>query len=143
MKVALLQVNTVVGDLAGNADRIAAGVREAARSHPDLILAPELALTGCPPRDLLLQGGVAERSLKVLEGLAADLHGAPPVIIGFAAQNPSGSGRSLQDAAALLEGGTIREVIGKTYLSPSGALDEGRYFEPAAGTPRILSIGER
>lgn len=143
MKVALLQVNTVIGDLAGNADRMAAGVREAARSRPDLILAPELALTGCPPRDLLLQGGFVERSLAVLEGLAADLRGAPPVIIGFAAQNPSCSGRSFHDAAALLEGGAIREVIGKTYLSPSGALDEGRYFEPAVGTPRVLSLGGR
>ena len=143
MKIALLQVNTVIGDLAGNADRIAAGVREAARSRPDLILAPELALTGCPPGDLLLQGGFVERSLEVLEGLAADLRDAPPVIIGFAAQNPSRPGRSFQNAAALIEGGTIREVIAKTYLSPSGALDEGRYFEPAAGAPRILSLGGR
>ena len=143
MKIALLQVNTVIGDLAGNADRIAAGVREAARSRPDVILAPELALTGCPPGDLLLQGGFVERSLEVLEGLAADLRDAPPVIIGFAAQNPSRPGRSFQNAAALIEGGTIREVIGKTYRSPSGALNESRYFEPVAGTPRVLNLGGR
>ena len=54
MKIALLQVNTVVGDLTGNADLIAAGVEEAAHSRPDLIVTPELSLTGCPPRDLLL-----------------------------------------------------------------------------------------
>ena len=56
MKVALLQVNTVIGDLAGNADRMAAGVREAARSRPDLILAPELALTDARP-DLSSKAG--------------------------------------------------------------------------------------
>ncbi|KUK61818.1 MAG: DNA-directed RNA polymerase, subunit H, partial [Methanoculleus marisnigri] len=61
MKISLLQVNTVVGDLAGNADRIAAGVGEAARCRPDLIVTPELSLPGCPPRDLLLDKGFIGR----------------------------------------------------------------------------------
>ncbi|GLI46474.1 NAD+ synthase [Methanoculleus bourgensis] len=140
MKLALLQVNTVVGDLTGNAGRIAAGAEEAARSRPDLILAPELSLTGCPPRDLLLGRGFVERSLEVLEDLAADLEDAPPVIVGFAAQDRAGPGRPLLNAAALLRDGAVRETFGKTHLSPSGAFDEGRYFEPAAGAPRVLSI---
>ena len=143
MKIALLQVNTVVGDLTGNADLIAAGVEEAAHSRPDLIVTPELSLTGCPPRDLLLGRGFVERSLEVMEDLAADLEDAPPVIVGFAAQDRAGPGRPLLNAAALLRDGAVRETFGKTHLSPSGALDEGHYFEPAAGAPRVLLLAGR
>ncbi len=141
MKLTLLQVNTVIGDLRGNADLIAAGVLEAAHSRPDLILTPELSLTGCFPGDILLGKGFVDESLSVLEALAADLEGAPPVIVGLAVPNRSGRGRPLFNAAALLQGGGVQETIAKTYLSPCGPLEEGRYFEPAARGPRVLSIG--
>ncbi len=142
MKISLLQVNTVVGDLVGNADRIAACVGEAARYRPDLIVAPELSLPGCPSRDLLLDAGFIGRSLAVLEDLAADLADAPPVLVGFAAPNPAGTGRPLFNAAALLRNGAVGETFRKARLS-SGALDEGRYFEPAAPTPQLLRLGGR
>ena len=142
MKIALLQVNTVVGDLRGNADLIAAGVEEAARSRPDLIVTPELSLTGCPPRDLLLVKGFAERGLAVLEDLATDLADAPPVLVGLAVPNPAGTGRPLFNAAALLRDGAVQKTSGKTYLS-SGPLDEDRYFEPAPGAPHVLHIAGR
>ncbi|NLZ31111.1 MAG: NAD+ synthase, partial [Methanomicrobiales archaeon] len=118
-----------------------AGVLEAARSRPDLILTPELSLTGCFPGDILLGKGFVDESLSVLEALAADLEGAPPVIVGLAVPNRSGRGRPLFNAAALLQGGRVQETIAKTYLSPCGPLEEGRYFEPAARGPRVLSIG--
>ncbi|MDV2482058.1 NAD+ synthase [Methanoculleus sp. Wushi-C6] len=142
MKISLLQVNTVVGDLSGNADRIAAGVEEASRFRPDLIVTPELSLPGCPARDLLLERGFAERGLSVLEDLAADLAGAPPVLVGFAEPNLSGRGRPLYNAAALLRGGVVEETFRKARLS-SGILDEGRYFEAAAPTPQVFRLGER
>jgi NAD+ synthase (glutamine-hydrolysing) len=141
MKISLLQVNTVVGDLAGNAGRIAAGAREAARHRPDLIVAPELSLTGCPPRDLLLQAGFITRSLAVLDDLAAGLADAPPVLVGFAEPNPAGTGRPLFNAAALLRDGEVRGTFRKTAIS--GSFDEGRYFEPAAGSPGTFHLGER
>jgi NAD+ synthetase len=144
MKIALLQMNTIVGDLRGNADLIATGVEEAARSRPDLIVTPELSLTGYPPRDLLLWKGFVEQSLSVLEDLAAGLEDAPPVIVGLAVPNRrEGTGRPLFNAAALLRDGKILETIGKTYLSSSGTLDENRYFEPASGAPRVLCLGRR
>ncbi len=142
MKISLLQVNTVVGDLAGNADRIAAGVGEASRHRPDLIVAPELSLPGCPSRDLLLDAGFIARNLTVLEDLAVDLSDAPPVLVGFAAPNPAGTGRPLFNAAALLRDGGVEETFRKARLSP-GPLDEDRYFEPAAPDPRVLRLGGR
>ncbi len=141
MKISLLQVNTVVGDLTGNADRIAAGVEEASRFRPDLIVTPELSLPGCPPRDLLLDKGFPERGLAVLESLAADLSGAPPVLVGFAEPNLSGTGRPLYNAAALLRDGVIGERFRKTRIS--GIFDEDRYIEPAAPTPQVLRLGTR
>ncbi|KAF5049896.1 Glutamine-dependent NAD(+) synthetase [anaerobic digester metagenome] len=142
MKISLLQVNSVVGDLAGNADRIAAGVEEAARYRPDLIVAPELSLPGCPSRDLLLDAGFIDRGLAVLEDLAANLVDTPPVLVGFAAPNLSGTGRPLFNAAALLRGGEIKETFHKTRLS-LGVLNESRYFEPAGVNPGILRLGGR
>ncbi|NMA10042.1 Glutamine-dependent NAD(+) synthetase [Methanoculleus chikugoensis] len=141
MKISLLQVNTVVGDLTGNADRIAAGVREASRHGPDLIVAPELSLIGCPSRDLLLQAGFITRSLAVLNDLAAGLADAPPVLVGFAEPTPAGIDRPLFNAAALLRDGEVRETFRKT--STSDGFDEGRYFEPAAGGPGAFRLGER
>ena len=148
MKIALLQVNTVAGDIAGNAGRIAAGAGEAARHRPDLVVTPELALPGCPPRDLLLERGFVERSLAVLDDLAADLGGAPPVLVGLAAPNLSGKGRSLFNAAALIRGGAVEATFNKARLSP-GIFDENRYFEPGvpqafrlAGQTIGVSIGE-
>jgi len=140
MKISLLQVNTVVGDLAGNADRIAAGVGEASRFRPDLIVTPELALPGCPSRDLLLQNGFIERGLAVLEDLAARLAGAPPVLVGFAEPNLSGRGRPLFNAAALLRGGVVEKTFQKSRISP-GILDETRYFEPAVPSSELLALG--
>ena len=142
MKISLLQVNTVVGDLTGNADRIAAGVGEASCYRPDLVVTPELSLTGCPPRDLLLGKGFVKRSLAVLEDLAADLRDAPPVLVGLAAPNLAGTGRTLFNATALLRNGAVEETFRKARLSP-GIFDEDRYFEPAALIPQILRLGGR
>ncbi|HON39849.1 MAG TPA: NAD+ synthase [Methanoculleus sp.] len=140
MKVSLLQVNTVVGDLAGNAGRIAAGAREAARDRPDVIVAPELSLTGCPLRDLLLRPGFAARALSALDELAASLAGAPPVIIGLPIANPAGTGRPAFNAAALIREGEVAEIFRKPSISP-GVLDEDRYFEPAGGEIPFIRFG--
>ncbi len=142
MKIALLQVNTIAGDITGNADRIAAGVREAARHRPDLIVTPELALPGCPPRDMLLERGFVEQNLAVLGDLAVILRDRPPVLVGLAAQNPSGMGRPLSNAAALLRGGKVEAIFRKARLS-SDILDEGRYFEPGSEAPQAFCLGDK
>ena len=142
MKIALLQVDTVVGDLSGNADRMATGVAEISRLRPDLIVTPELSLPGCPCRDLLLDRGFIKRGRTVLEDLAVDLAGSPPVLVGFAEPNTSGRGRPLFNAAALIRDGAVEEPFRKSCLSP-GLFDEDRYFEPAPGSPGVFCLGGR
>ncbi|MDM7940304.1 MAG: hypothetical protein QUS07_08180 [Methanothrix sp.] len=92
MKLALLQLNPTVGDLIGNADRIARAVREA---KADLAVTSELALLGYPPRDLLLNADFVQRSWEILHKLAKDLANSPPVLVGVAEVNPSEVGLSL------------------------------------------------
>src|SRR5947207_3370168 len=105
MKIALLQINPTVGDLAGNARLIATAVREAGTKGADLAVTPELALVGYLPRDLLLSAGFVNRSWHHLDELAEALAGEPPVLVGLPEPNPSDEGRPLFNAAALLSGG--------------------------------------
>src|SRR5215217_3886894 len=104
MKIALLQVNPTVGDLAGNARRILDALREAAASGADLAATPELALVGYLPRDLLLSPGFVAHSWQRLEALARDAADLPPVLVGIPEPNPSDQGRPLFNTAVLLRG---------------------------------------
>lgn len=142
MRLTLLQINTTVGDLDGNAERIRAAVRKACLQRPALIVAPELALSGYPPRDLLLTDRFVARASEVLDGLAEDLADAPPVLVGVPERNPEAAGRPLYNAAALLHGGRVRETFHKTLLPTYDVFDEDRYFEPARGA-QILRLGDR
>src|SRR6185295_7293755 len=92
MKIALLQVNPTVGDVAGNARRILEALRQAAAAGADLAATPELALVGYLPRDLLLSAGFVRKSWDVLETLARDAADLPPVLVGLPEPNPSDEG---------------------------------------------------
>jgi NAD+ synthase (glutamine-hydrolysing) len=140
MKLALLQLNPTVGDLTGNADLIASAVRRV-NADVDLAVTSELALLGYPPRDLLLNEDFIKRSWDVLEGLAQELKGAVPVLVGLAEPNPADVGRPLFNSAALLRQGNVVRTFHKTLLPTYDVFDEDRYFEPAC-KPQILEIGE-
>src|SRR4051812_46162661 len=109
MKIALLQVNPIVGDLAGNAQRILDALVTAAAAGATLAAAPELSLVGYLPRDLLLSTGFVTRSWQALEKLARDAAGLPPVLVGLPEPNPSDEGRPLFNSAALLRDGRIEQ----------------------------------
>ncbi len=136
MKIALLQLNPTVGDLSGNAARIARAVRGL---RADLAVTSELVLLGYPPRDLLLNAGFVRRSWDVLANLAADLKGSPPVLVGLAEPNPAEAGRPLFNSAALLRDGQVERTFRKTLLPTYDVFDEDRYFEPACEPP-ILEL---
>jgi NAD+ synthase (glutamine-hydrolysing) len=140
MKLALLQLNPTVGDLTGNADLIASAARRT-DADVDLAVTSELALLGYPPRDLLLNEDFIKRSWNVLEGLAQDLKGAVPVLVGLAEPNPAEVGRPLFNSAALLRQGKVDRTFHKTLLPTYDVFDEDRYFEPAC-KPQILELGK-
>ncbi|MDD1758884.1 MAG: NAD+ synthase [Methanotrichaceae archaeon] len=128
MRLALLQLNPTVGDLKGNAEKIAAKVCQV---EADLVITSELSLLGYPPRDLLFNANFIKRSLEVLRQLAADLANYPPILVGFAEPNTEEVGRPLFNAAALLERGKVKCTFYKTLLPTYDVFDEDRYFEPA------------
>ena len=136
MKIALLQINPTVGDLSGNAELIANGAREAGRLGADLVVTPELALLGYLPRDLLLKKSFIDDSWAVLEQLAEELAGGPPVLVGLAEPNRESVGRPLFNVAALLRAGKVTDVFRKSLLPTYDVFDEDRYFEP--GPPNQL-----
>ena len=142
MRIALLQQNAVVGDLAGNAARLADAVRRARDLGAELCLAPELALTGYPPRDLLLSASFVRDARSRLDGLAAELADCPPLLAGLPTVNESGTGRPLRNSAALVRDGRVEALFHKTLLPTYDVFDEDRYFEPGDG-PRRLRAGRR
>ncbi|MGO9896614.1 MAG: NAD+ synthase [Bryobacteraceae bacterium] len=137
MRVALLQINTTAGDLAGNAARIVAGTRQAGERGADLVVTPELALLGYLPRDLLMREGFIRRGEQTLAAMARELASAPPLLVGTATLNPCDVGRPLFNSAVLLGGGSVGQQFHKTLLPTYDVFDEDRYFESARG-PQIL-----
>jgi NAD+ synthase (glutamine-hydrolysing) len=124
MRLALAQINTVVGDLDGNRERILGRLAEAKDAGADLVLFPELAVTGYPPEDLLLRPGfirAAERSLaeiaRAARGIVA-LVGTPHFE------------RDLYNACAVCAAGEVKAVYRKRFLPNYGVFDEDRYFAP-------------
>jgi len=142
MRIALAQLNTTVGDVAGNERRVLEAYRRAVEAGVELVVTPELSLTGYPPRDLLLRDSFIEANLAALERLAASV-GETGLIVGFVGRNPARPGRPLTNAAALLHRGRVTAIRTKTLLPTYDVFDEDRYFEPAAENAVIHWEGHR
>ena len=142
MRLALAQLNPLVGDLAGNGELILAASHQAAAQGADLVLTPELSLWGYPPRDLLLRPSLIREQGAVLNQLAASLAQELPqlaVLVGMA--EPSGAAPlpNLFNAVALVEAGSWRVVARKRLLPTYDVFDEQRYFCAATG-PSVLEL---
>lgn len=129
MKVGLAQINPAVGDFRGNTTKIQSFYQDAVKQDCGLVVFPELALTGCHPRDLLLRRAFANAANKALEALARRI-GRVPALVGTITVNPSAPGRCLFNSAALLRNGAVEALFHKRLLASHGAIDEDRYFEP-------------
>ena len=128
MRLALAQLNALVGDLEGNGARILAAAQEASRQGARLVLTPELSLWGYPPRDLLLRTALLARQERVLAELAARLPRGVAVLVGVAEPIAAGGQPALYNAVALVELGGWR-IVGRKRLLPSyDVFDERRYF---------------
>ena len=133
MKIALAQTNTTVGDLCGNAQRILSFSRRAADSHADVVVFPELTLTGYPPRDLLEKQSFLDGVEEQLERIAAESAGLNLAIVcGTVTRTGSSSGNPIFNTAAVLKGGRVVFRQNKMLLPSYDVFDEKRYFEPAA-----------
>jgi NAD+ synthetase len=130
VKIALAQLNTTVGDLSGNEAKILTAYHRAVAAGVELLVLPELAITGYPPRDLLSRAHFVEQNLAVLDRLAAAT-GPVGLLVGFVGRNPHRPGRESTNSAALLQNGRILAVRHKTLLPTYDVFDEDRYFEPA------------
>ena len=142
MRIALAQLNTTVGDIAGNERLVLEAYRRGVDAQVDLVLTPELSLTGYPPRDLLLREAFIRANQAALERLAAAV-GDVGLIVGFVGENPVRPGRPLTNAAALLHRGQVVAIRTKTLLPTYDVFDEDRYFEPASQNAVIHWEGRR
>src|SRR5437773_11952601 len=115
MKIALAQINTTVGDFAGNEAKILAAYRRGAAAGVEMVVVPELATTGYPPRDLLLKGGFIKNNLALLDRLAAGTS-KPGLVVGYVGENARRPGRDATNAVALLQNGRILATRIKTLL---------------------------
>ncbi|MDR9450200.1 MAG: NAD+ synthase [Acidimicrobiia bacterium] len=147
LRVAGAQLNLVVGDLEGNYDRIARVMMWAEEQSADVLLLPELAITGYPPEDLLIRPAFIQANLDVLRRLAV-LAGEVVTVVGFADRvgpvaDPleDAAVRCVANAAALLYRGEIRGVYHKVLLPNYGVFDEDRYFVPGRERSRIWDVG--
>ncbi len=131
MRVALLQLNHTVGDVPGNAGRIEAAVRHAAAQGARLCVATELALSGYPPQDLLLDRPFVAACRRELEALAGRLAGLPPLLVGLPEENAGTVGNPAFNAAALCRDGRVESWCRKVLLPTYDVFDERRYFQPA------------
>mgnify|MGYP001576994587 CR=1 FL=1 len=132
MKIALAQINTTVGDFGGNVDKILTYARSAKERGADLVVFPELALCGYPPRDLVEKSEFVQRSESELTRLAGLLPEIP-ALVGYVRGSRAKQGKGVADAAALLGGGVVVSDYAKVLLPFYDVFDESRYFEPGPG----------
>lgn len=142
MKIALAQINTLIGDLTGNRDRILAAYQRGVAAGADLVVTPELAITGYPPRDLLLRRSFVEQNLRILDELAA-VTGRTGLVVGFVGRHESRPGREATNSVALLSEGKIQAIRHKMLLPSYDVFDEDRYFEPAADNAPVEFRGRK
>lgn len=150
MIITMVQMNSVIGDFKGNAQRIVEFTRKALaaapqEARPHLMVFPELALCGYPPMDLLDQDAFVEGSLSALRALQKELPQSVAVAVGYVDRNRTGSGRALVNAISVIADGKIVFTQAKTLLPTYDVFDEARYFEPARSrkvfTPPAGRIG--
>lgn len=130
MKLALAQLNPIVGDVAGNRRLVEAAVAQAVTAGADLVVCSELVLSGYPPKDLLLREGFVAACDRAVEELARTLPPEVGVLVGHPTQWQVPAGR-IANACSLLHGGRVIRTVQKQLLPNYDVFDERRYFRPA------------
>ena len=130
LRIAIAQINLLVGNIEGNTEHILEWTRRARdEMQADIIVFPELALTGYPPEDLLLRPGMYERVSSALNKLMLEINGIT-VLVGY----PEKTEQGIYNSVAVLENGACTAIARKNYLPNYSVFDEKRYFIPAKET---------
>lgn len=139
MKIAIAQLNLHVGNFESNHDKIIQYIKSAINSGNDLVVFPELAICGYPPRDFLEFNDFIEKCISSIQSIAKETKGIA-VILGGPSKNETGKGKPLFNSAYVLSNGKIQEVISKTLLPTYDIFDEYRYFEQSRGF-KVVEVG--
>jgi NAD+ synthase (glutamine-hydrolysing) len=137
LRLAAAQLDTVVGDLSGNVDRILDALAAAEAAGADVCVVPELAIPGYPPEDLLLKPTFVADNVAALEKVAAAT-GQCAIVVGYVGATPDGQG--LSNAAAICAGGQVVGIYRKRFLPNYGVFDEQRWFFPSTDTPTLFGV---
>jgi len=140
MRIGFAQINTTVGDIVKNSDRIVAAYAQAVSLGADLVLTPELALTGYPPQDLVFKSQFVPETLSALERIRAGV-GNVPLLVGYVDFNPGKTGKPFVNACAVLQKSQPIRKVFKTLLPTYDVFDEARYFDPAPDQRPIELLG--
>jgi len=144
MKIGIGQINPTVGDLPGNLEIIQNAYLDLVKRGADLVVFPELAVCGYPPRDLLLKKNFGTRCFETLKQIALTTLSSP-MLIGFPESVPNANGKPFYNSAALCKDGEIIQIFRKRLLPTYDVFDEDRYFESGQSeisfTHRGIKIG--
>ena len=140
MKIGLLQLNQIVGDLEGNSQRIITTIQDHQNLGIDLFITSELALFGYPPKDLLFNQAYIEESDRRISQIARDLKNIAPLLLGTVTSNPNKHGKHLMNSVLLLSEGNVTQTINKTLLPNYDVFDENRYFESSDQSEQVVEI---
>ncbi|MGC8626546.1 MAG: NAD+ synthase [Acidimicrobiales bacterium] len=135
LRVALCQINPLVGDLEGNVERVVSAAAQAEEAEADLAVFPELAICGYPPEDLLLKPGFVADNKAGLAKVARSTRRCA-VVVGFVDER-----LDLYNAAALCQGGEVKGIYHKANLPNYSVFDEQRYFAPGGGAEALYLVG--
>ncbi len=133
MKIAIAQLNPIIGDITHNGEQIILAAQQAATQNTRLLLTPELSLCGYPPRDLLLYPRFIDSMKQELIAIAQNIPPAMAALVGTVEANPHAGEKGqkpLFNSMALLEGGKIQQIFHKRLLPTYDVFDDDRYFEP-------------
>ncbi len=142
MRIALAQTNPTIGDIPGNAEKIARSLDQARQRGADLVVFPELSVLGYPPKDLLLKPAVIREAGEAVRAVAEGCRGVA-ALIGYPIPAKDESGRRLQNAAAFCAEGAVRSIHAKSLLPTYDVFDEHRYFEPAPAPTSATLNGQQ
>ncbi|NCG27639.1 MAG: NAD+ synthase, partial [Verrucomicrobiales bacterium] len=140
MKIGIAQLNNIVGDLSGNAEAIVSAYNQLVAKGADIVITPELSLTGYPPRDLVFKSTFVPRNLEVLESVMANV-GPVPLMVGYVDFNTEDAGKPFENAVAILQDGKKTDKIIKCLLPTYDVFDEARYFQPSKEVKPVMLSG--